>query len=107
MVLVGYYKRILILTVGAPGSTHDARFLRNTGLCRKNLEGAGLPNKTTDLGEKYGKLPLVTIGDSAFPRFPWLLKGFSTNTNDSKEELYKLKLKSARAVTDKKMRMEC
>ena len=36
-----------------------------------------LPNKTIDLGEKYGKLPLVTIGDSAFPRFPWLLKGLA------------------------------
>ena len=32
MALVGYNKRILDLTVGAPGSTHDARFLRNTGL---------------------------------------------------------------------------
>ena len=100
MVLVGYYKRILVLTVGAPGSTHDARLLRNTGLCRKNLEGAGLPSKTFDLGEKYGKLSLITIGDSAFPTFLWLLKGFSTNTNDSKKTLYNLKLKSARVVTE-------
>ena len=45
-------------------------------------------------------MPLVTIGDSAFPRFPWLLKGFSTNTNDSKEKLYNLKLKRARIVTE-------
>ena len=34
MALVGYYKRIFDLTVGAPDSTHDARFLRNNGLYR-------------------------------------------------------------------------
>ena len=45
-------------------------------------------------------MPLVTIGDSAFPRFPCLLQGFSTNTNNSKEKLYNLKFKSARVVTE-------
>ena len=100
MALVGYNKRILDLIVGSPGITHDARFLRNTGLYRKILKDEGQPNKTIDLGKKYGKFPLVTIGDSAFPRFPWFLKGFSTNTNDSKEKLYNLKLKSARVVTE-------
>ena len=48
------------------GSTHDARFLRNTGLYKKILQGQGLPNKTLDLGEEFGQIPLVTIGDSAF-----------------------------------------
>ena len=69
MGLVGYNKCFLNLTVGAPGSTHDARFLCNTGLFKQILNRQGLPDKTVDLGDDYSKIPLVTIGDSAFPRF--------------------------------------
>ena len=50
MVLVGC-KRFLNLTIGALGSTHDARFLRNTSLFKQILNGQGLPDKTVDLGE--------------------------------------------------------
>ena len=100
MGLVGYNKRFLDLTVGAPGSTHDARFLRNTGLFKRITAGEGLPNKGVHLGDEYGEIPLVTIGDSAFPRFSWLVKGFSENTNDPKERKFNLKLKGARAVTE-------
>ena len=82
MGVVGYNKRFLNLTAGASGSTHDARFLRNTGLFKQILNGKGLPEKTVDLGDEYGKIPLVTIGDSTFARFPWLLKNFNCNTND-------------------------
>ena len=46
MGLVGYNKRFLDLTVGAPGITHDARFLRNTGWFKQILNGLGLPDKT-------------------------------------------------------------
>ena len=46
MELVGYNKRFLDLTVGPPGSTHDARFLRNTGWFKQILNGLGLPEKT-------------------------------------------------------------
>ena len=41
MWLVGRNKRFLNLTVGAPGSTHDARFLRNTGLFKQILNVQG------------------------------------------------------------------
>ena len=41
MWLVGRHKRFLNLTVWAPGSTHDARFLRNTGLFKQILNVQG------------------------------------------------------------------
>ena len=100
MALVGYNKWILDLTVGAPGSTYDASFLRNTGLYKKIISGSGLPHKTVDLGTTYGEKPLVAIGDSTFPRFPWLIKGFNSNTDKLKERFYSLKLSSARVVTE-------
>ena len=49
--LVGYNKRFLNLTAGAPRSTHGARFLRNTGFFKQILNGQGLPDKTIDLGD--------------------------------------------------------
>ena len=48
------------LAVGAPGSTHDARFLRHTGLFQKIMAGQGLPNKTVTWDD-YGEIPLVTL----------------------------------------------
>ena len=69
MGLVWYNKRFLNLTAGAPGSTQDARFLRNTGLFKQILNGQALPDKTVDLGDKSGKIPLITTGDSTFPSF--------------------------------------
>ena len=55
---------------------------------------------TVDLGDEYGKVPLVTIGDLAFPRFSWVLKNFSCNTNDERERYYNIKTNSARVVTE-------
>ena len=80
MGLVGYNKRFLALTTGAPGITHDARLLRYTRVYRDIINGSGIPDKAINLGNDVGEIPLVTIGDSAFPRFPWLLKGFNENT---------------------------
>ena len=62
MGLVGY-ERFLNLIVGAPGSTHRARFLHNTGLLKQILNGSGLPDKSIDLRDEYGKISLVTIRD--------------------------------------------
>ena len=87
------------LAVVAPGSIHDARFLRHTGLSRKIMAGQGLPNKTVILDD-YGKIPLVTVGDSTFSRFSWLVKAFNSNTGDEKEKNYSLKLNSPRVVTE-------
>ena len=43
---------------------------------------------------------MVTVGDSAFPRFSWLLKNFPNVTRDPKEKLFNQKLRSARVVTE-------
>ena len=98
--MVGYDKRFLNLTVGAPGSTHYARFLRNTDLFTQILNGQGLPDKTVDLGDEYGKIRLVTIGDLVFPRFSWLLKNLNCNTNDEWKRHHNIKMNSARVITE-------
>ena len=59
-----------------------------------------MPNKTVGLGDEYSKIPLVTIGDSAFPRFSWLLRNLNCTTNDERERYYYIKMNSGRFVTE-------
>ena len=86
MGLVGYNKRFLHSTTGAPGSTHDARLLHHTILFREITNGAGIRNKCINLGDA-GEIPLVTIGDSAYPRLQWLVKGYNENTRHEKKDI--------------------
>ena len=48
MALIGHYKRFLHLTIGTPGSTHDARLLPHTTLFRQTENDSAIPNKTID-----------------------------------------------------------
>ena len=87
MGLIAHSKRFLHLTTGAPGSTHDGRLLRYSILSKDIHSGCGIPNKSIMLGD-FGEIPLVTIGDTAFPHLEWLLKCFNENTCDLKERYY-------------------
>ena len=95
--MTGHYLGDSLLRV-TPGSTHDARFLRHSTLFKKIVNDDAIPNKAIDLGDA-NVIHLSTIGDSVFPRLPWLVKGFYENTRDLKEKYFNKKLCSARVVT--------
>ena len=99
MGLVGYNKRFLFAAVGAPGSTHDARMLKSTRMYHRILNGDVLPNRSMYL-DGSGEIPLVTVGDSAFPRHPWLLKCYNEETRDPQQRYFNKKLCSARVITE-------
>ena len=99
MGLVSHNKRFLYAAVGAPGSTHDSRLLKNTRLYQQLTNGEILPDKYLNLGNA-GEIPLVTIGDSAFPQHSWLLKSYKEDTKVDKEKYFNKKLCSARVVTE-------
>ena len=65
--LISYNKRFLYAAMGAPGSTHDARLLRHTSLYTEIISGGAIPDRQFVLGD-FGTMPLVTIGDNAFPK---------------------------------------
>ena len=100
MSLIGHNERFLAATVNAPGSTHDAGLLKSTEVFKSILDGKVLPKKSINLGDKFGEIPLVTAGDSAFPRYAWLVKGFGDIARNEKERLFNEKLRSARVVTE-------
>ena len=99
MTLVGCNKQFMDLAVGAADSTHDDRFFRHTGLFQKKMAGQGLPNKSLGL-EYYRGIPLVTVSDSSFLRFSWLVKGLNGNTSDKTERNYNMNLNNARVMTE-------
>ena len=73
--------------------------LKNTQLYQKILEGDAIPKLNICL-EGAGTVPMVTIGDSAFPRHSWLLKSYKEDTRDPQQKYFNKKLCSARVVTE-------
>ena len=55
-----------------------------------------LCQKVIRLGN-FGEIPLVAIGDIAFPKYAWLLKMYNENTRDKKRKYYSKKLRGTRA----------
>ena len=92
MGLIGHNKRFLAATVNAPGSTHDARLLKSTEVFKDILDGKVLPNKSINLGDKFGEIPLVVICMAG--------ERVSDTTRNEKERLFNEKLRSARVVTE-------
>ena len=104
LALTSYNKRFLYAAVGAPGSTHDARMLKESSFFDEVLSGRALPDRKINLGD-FGDIPLVTIGDSAFPRFSWLIKCYNENTRDPQQRYFNKMLCSARVVSENTYRM--
>ena len=101
---VSYFKyrsyrlqQFLTTTVNDPGSTHDAHLLKCIEVFQGISNGNILPNKSINLGEKFGEIPLVTVSD--FPRYALLVKGASEAARNEKERLFNETLRSAGVVT--------
>ena len=85
--------------VGAPGSTHDARLLKGSSIYSDIINGNVIPDCAVQLND-FGEIPLITIGDSAFPQFAWLIKAYNENTRDNQKKYFNKRLRAARVVTE-------
>ena len=97
--LIGYNKSFLYAAVGAPGSTYDARLQNESSIYSDIINGNVIPDRVVQLGD-FGEIPLVTIGDSAFPQFAWLIKAYNENTRDNLKKYFSKRLHGARVVTE-------
>ena len=97
--LIGYNKRFLDAAVSALGSSHDARLLKESSKYSDIVNGNVTPDRVVQLGD-FGKIPLVTTGDSAFPQFAWLIKAYNENTGDNQKKYFNKRLCGARVVTE-------
>ena len=82
--LINYNKRFVQAAVGAPGSTHDTRLLKKSSIYSGVINGNVIPDRVVHLGD-FREIPLVTIGDSAFPQFACLIKAYNMNIRDNQK----------------------
>ena len=106
LALPSYNKRLLYAAVGALGSTHGARMLKESPFFDEVLSGRELPDRKINLGD-FGDIPLVTIGDSAFPSFSWLIKCCNENTRDPQQRYFNKILCSAELIYVTTLNLNC
>ena len=81
-------------------STHDARMLKESSFFFDEvLSGRALSDQKINLGD-FWDIHLVTIGDSTFPRFSWLIKCYNENTRDPQQRYFIKMLCSARVISE-------
>ena len=97
--------RFIDLYLGRPGRVHDARVLVNSTLYVKGQSNSLFRTPVKSVKEIEGvDIPLLILGDPAYPLLSWLMKGFPENghlNNDQKRFNYTLS--RARMVVEKRI----
>uniref|UniRef100_A0A3B1IRQ6 Putative nuclease HARBI1 n=1 Tax=Astyanax mexicanus TaxID=7994 RepID=A0A3B1IRQ6_ASTMX len=65
------------INVGWPGKVHDARVFGNSSLYEKGQSGQLFPNITESFAGV--DVPVMILGDAAYPLLPWLMKPYPEN----------------------------
>jgi hypothetical protein len=60
--------------IGWPGRVHDARIFSNSDLFAKGSDGQLFPDQTRLINGF--NLPIVLVGDPAYPLLPWVMKAY-------------------------------
>ena len=85
--------------LGWPGKVHDARVFANSSFYQKGQSGTLLPDWKKQLDGT--DVPLVILGDPAYPILPWLMKAYPEHPNMSQEQkLFNYRLSWARMVVE-------
>ena len=92
--------KFLHVSVGYPGSIHDARVLRLSGLfdLGNNQQILESPSRVINGTE----VPPLIVGDSAYPLLKWLIKPYADRGRLSPEERkFNIKLSAMRSVVER------
>uniref|UniRef100_A0A8C3F930 Putative nuclease HARBI1 n=1 Tax=Chrysemys picta bellii TaxID=8478 RepID=A0A8C3F930_CHRPI len=95
--LVDHKGRFTNINVGWPGKVHDARVFRHSGLFQKLEEGTFFLDQKITVGDI--EMPIVILGDPAYPLMPWLMKPY-TGSLDSSQDLFNYRLSKCRTVVE-------
>ena len=97
--LVDYRGIFMNINVGWPGKVHDARVFSNSSLFKKANDGTLLPSRPKLMNGV--QVPLVILGDPAYPLMPWLMKPYLENSSTTaKEHHFNYRQSRARMVVE-------
>ena len=97
--LVDYEYKFMNIYVGWPGSVHDARILANSVVFDRGESGNLVPDTKQRINGV--DVPIVILGDPAYPLLPWLIKPFSgTGPMSREQKRFNYQLSRARVVVE-------
>ena len=86
--------------IGWPGSLHDARILSNSKLYKKENDKRLSPDTREHIGGH--EVPIIILGDPAYPLLPWLLKPYLENINTPQSQgVFNYRLSRVRMTVEK------
>ena len=97
--LVDFRGRFMNVNIGWPGKVHDARVLLNSSLYKDANDGKLFPNWTAKMGSV--DVPLVILGDPAYPLLPWLMRPYTEHPGtNQKDGTFNYRLSRARMCVE-------
>lgn len=97
--VVDHEGHFIDINVGWPGRVHDARVFANSSVYERGQNKTLFPDWTEKVGGK--DVPLVFLGDPAYPLLQWLMKAFPDNGRLSRQEKnFNYRLSRARVVVE-------
>ena len=96
---VDHAGRFIDVYVGWPGRVHDARVFSNSSLYCKGQSNSLFPGVQESIAGR--EVPLVVLGDPAYPLLMWLMKAFPNNGRLSQQQKhFNYRLSRARVVVE-------
>ena len=97
--LVDFRGRFMNVNIGWPGKVHDARVFANSVCYKDGCAGNLFPNWKKTL--KNVEVPLLILGDPAYPLLPWLMKPYADYPGiTAKERNYNYRQSRARMCVE-------
>ena len=97
--MVDHLYRFTDVCIGWPGRVHDARVLGNSSVYQKGESGKLFPEWRRVIAGK--EVPVLVLGDPAYPLLPWLMKPYIDNSNLSEDQRkFNKRLSRARVVVE-------
>ena len=82
--IVDFRDLFIDVNIGWPGKVHDARVFANSSCYIKGTNGTMFPNWPRTIGGV--SVPLVILGDAAYPLLPWLMKPYMENASTTHQQ---------------------
>lgn len=97
--MVDHLYRFTDIYIGWPGRVHDARVFGNSTLYQKGVNGTLFPEWTKTIAQE--EIPLVVLGDPAYPLLPWVMKPYIDNGHLFRDQRrFNYRLSRARVVVE-------